>query len=131
MEHLEIDKQQREGIQLEFKKAKGGLPKSFFETYSAFSNTKGGCVYLGLEQLDDGTIVSGMLTEDDIEKIKVDLFSLLNDPKKVSVNLIPEDAIRTLEYDGYPVLEIKIAPAPAECRPVFINNNIYCSRLNI
>lgn len=124
MEHLEIDKRQREGIQLEFKKAKGGLPKSFFETYSAFSNTKGGCVYLGLEQLDDGTIVSGMLTEDDIEKIKVDLFSLLNDPKKVSVNLIPEDAIRTLEYDGYPVLEIKIAPAPVECRPVFINNNI-------
>lgn len=124
MEYLEIDKRQREGVQLEFKKAKGGLPKSFFETYSAFSNTKGGFVYLGLEQLDDGTIVSGMLTENDIEKIKVDLFSLLNDPKKVSVNLIPEDAIRTLEYDGYPVLEIKIAPAPAECRPVFINNNI-------
>ncbi len=124
MERVEIDKHQKEGVQLEFKKAKGGLPKSFFETYSAFSNTKGGYVYLGIEQLDDGSIVSSMLTMDDVEKMKIDLFSLLNDPKKVSVNLIPEDAVRPLEYDGYPVLEIKIRPAPVECRPVFINNNI-------
>ena len=124
MEKLIIDSITRENNQLEFKKAKGGLPNSFFETYSSFSNTKGGLIYLGLDELKNGVIITSMLTNDEIEKIKIDLFSLLNDPKKVSINLIIEDEVKTLEYDGYPVLEIKVNPAPKEYKPVYINNNI-------
>ena len=124
METLIIEYKTRENNQLEFKKAKGGLPNSFFETYSSFSNSKGGIIYLGLEELKDHTIVSAMLSDDEIIKLKTDLFSLLSDPKKVSVNLIIEDEVRVLEYSGYPVLEVRVNAAPREWKPVYINNNI-------
>ena len=51
---------QGEGLSVEFKKAKGKVPSSLYETVVSFANTNGGVVLLGVE--DDGEI-SGIAPE--------------------------------------------------------------------
>ncbi|HCT0448525.1 TPA: putative DNA binding domain-containing protein, partial [Staphylococcus pseudintermedius] len=55
----------RESREIEYKKSESKLSKSFWETYSSFSNSKGGIIYLGVSEEKDGIKVTGVK---DVEK---------------------------------------------------------------
>lgn len=101
----------------EFKSARGGLPGSLWETYSAMANTDGGSIVLGVE--DDGQ-VSGLT---DPAKMQADFWSVLNNRGRVSVNLLSNADVRIIDLEERSVLVIAVPRAPRRQRPVFINQN--------
>ena len=83
-----------ENNRIEAKKAAGGFPTSLWETYSAFANTIGGLILLGVEESRDKNLtVTGV---PDAQGYADTIWQTVQDPTKVSVNILsPEDvAIR-------------------------------------
>jgi len=71
-----------EGADVEYKSARGGLPSSLWETYSAFANTGGGTIWLGVIQRNDGHLdVQGI---QNVDKLKSDIWNLVNNREKTS-----------------------------------------------
>ena len=99
----------REGNRLEVKKAKGGLPNSLWDTYSSMANCYGGVILLGVVEREDGSFSTTGLQN--IEKLKKDFWNGINDRKKVSLNLLTDDDIKTYEIHGDVVLAIHIPRA--------------------
>ena len=58
-----------ETSEIEFKSARGGLPGSFWESYSAFANTNGGTIVLGVVEKNNRFLFDG-LTEETIIRYK-------------------------------------------------------------
>jgi predicted HTH transcriptional regulator len=98
----------------------GELPKDFWPTYSAFANSYGGEVILGLKETKKGFRLNGITN---LQKVLDDLWSTLNDPGKVSVNLLQGKDVRTFKVDGKNLIQISIPRAGRKQKPVFINNN--------
>ena len=120
---LDLEKLQsyREGNRLEFKKAKGGLPRSFWETYSAFANTDGGLIVLGADEGADGSLVP--LGISNVEAILKDLWNGLNNPERASANVLMDSDVSVQECEGLRLLLVHVPRASRYLRPVFVNNN--------
>ena len=113
----------RENNRIEAKEALGGLPESIWETYSAFANTDGGIILLGVEELEDKRLHALELL--DPQWLIEDLWAGLQDRKLVSANILTEENIQVLEVDGGRIIAVTVPPAPAELRPVYIENDLY------
>ena len=102
----------RENNRLEAKLATGGLPRSIWETYSAFANTYGGVILLGVEELLE-------------PRELVDEFTaLLQNPRVVSANLLTPGDIQVLHVDGGDIVAITVPPAEQDQRPVYIGGDL-------
>lgn len=121
--HLSDFKTARENHQLEVKKAQGGLPESLWEAYSAFANTDGGIILLGVEEKKDYSLAPVGLS--DAQKLLRDFFNLLNDPKKVSANILTNSMVKILRWDEKDIMVIAVPKATPSQKPVYIHSNLY------
>ena len=116
--------QYRENNRIEAKKALGGLPRSVWETYSAFANTLGGVILLGVaEDKRDGSLYSVPLF--DPEELVEEFWSMVRDRSVVSVNLLREEDVQILKHGRNEVVAIFVPRAPAKDRPVYIGQDPY------
>ena len=76
----------RENNRIEAKRALGGLPQSIWETYSAFANTLGGIILLGVEEHKDKSLHAIDLP---MPELLVDEFwELIKNPRFVNINIL-------------------------------------------
>lgn len=115
--------QYRENNRIEAKEALGGLPESIWETYSAFANTDGGVILLGVEELPDKTLHA--LDILDPQWLIEDFWKLVNDPAVVSANILAEEAVQIHTVDGKQIIAITVPKATLAQLPVYIGSDPY------
>ena len=109
-----------EGMTLEYKSCGSKLPRSFWETYSSFANTHGGCIALGVSESEDGLVVEGV---PDVDGTLKGLWNNLNNREKVSVNLLSDEDVTVQDVDGKKVILVDVPRASRMDRPVFLDGN--------
>ncbi len=116
-----------ERINLECKSAMNGLPKSVWESYSAFANTLGGIILLGVEEHRNEVDTQKRFTINGVEnaqKIEEDFWNTVNS-NKVSANIMLNDDVDIVSIDGKDVVCIQVPQADWRMKPVYLNDNIY------
>ena len=111
----------RENNRIEAKKALGGLPHSIWETYSAFANTLGGIILLGVEEYPDKTLHTVDLP--DPEGLAREFWEMVNDPRVANINVLSEQNVRIERVGDDRIVVIDVPRASRLDRPVYVNGS--------
>jgi len=113
--------QYKENNRIEAKTALGGLPQSIWETYSAFANTLGGIILLGVEEDSDKNLraVEGI----NAQQLIKDFWNILNNQQKVSVNILSDKNVTIEESNGNQIVAIRVPRAQRYDKPVYLGSN--------
>lgn len=111
----------QENNRIEAKRATGGFPHSLWETYSAFANTIGGLILLGVEELPDRSFrVVGIPNSAEY----LDIFwSHIMNPYEVSVNILSEQDVYIQTFESKDVMVIEVPRASRHSRPIYLGGN--------
>lgn len=105
---------------VEFKAAQGGLPKSLWETVSAFANTESGIIILGVVERDDEFVIEGIQRPKTLIK---SFWDAHNNSQKLSSPVCRDSDINILTIAGKKVICIRVPRVSRQCSPIFINGN--------
>ena len=108
-----------ESAQVECKESAWQLPRSVWETVSAFSNTAGGTLLLGVAQRADQFVVTGLL---DAPKIQHDLAAGLRDVMNVPIPAQVEPLIVPVTGQERVILRVYVPEALPYQKPIYIRS---------
>lgn len=119
---LSVLNKYKENTRIEAKQATGGLPHSIWETYSAFANTSGGVILLGVaENKKDKRLYPVDLP--DPNRLVAQFWDGINDKRNVSANLLKKEDVTVEKVDGKEIVVICVRKAKRCERPIYIGNN--------
>lgn len=113
----------RENNRIEAKKAVGGFPHSLWETYSAFANTIGGVILLGVVEGPDKTFHPVRLP--DPQWLVDEFWAGAEDPAVVSANILAPSDVWVQTVDQLPVVVIRVPRADRRQKPVYVGEDPY------
>ena len=104
---------------LEFKKARRGVPESAYETVAAFSNTDGGWLVVGVQEAGGKPKVVGVL---DVDKVQNDFLSRLRSGQEL--NRVVSVEARLIEQEGKTLLAFHVPEIRRQDKPVYLDGDI-------
>ncbi len=111
----------KENNRIEAKKSLGGLPHSIWETYCAFANTLGGIILLGVEEYRDKSF--HVVDLPDPQGLIKEFWEIVNNPKRVSANILSENDVNIEIIDGKHIVAITVPRAQRSDKPVYVEGN--------
>ena len=103
------------------KDGKGAFPKSLWKAYSAFANTVGGHIFLGLREKPNGHFeLAGI---ENIDKVINEFWTTVNSFEKVSESILQNSSVRKQCINDKMIIQVYVPQASRKHRPVFINGN--------
>ncbi len=115
-----------EKIDVECKKAESQVPKSVYESYSAFANTKGGIIILGIAENknkspEERFIIQGI--ENPTKQIE-DFWNTINSGK-VNANILKDEDVFVVEEKNISLVVVRVPRADYKLRPIYVGENPY------
>lgn len=107
---------------VEFKRGRGGVPGDFWPSYSAFANTDGGVIVLGVKEDNGVRVIEGV---ENAEKVRADLWNAANNPDKVSDNVLSNKRVYSLEIDGKELVVTEVPRADRRVKPVYVGSDVF------
>ena len=104
---------------IEFKEARVKVPKSAYETVSAFANTEGGWLVFGVRDGAGGFEIVGVLNVDNVQN---DFLSALRSGQKLNRVVAVDE--RLIEDDGKALLVFHIPEARRQDKPIHLRGDI-------
>ncbi len=116
--------QSHENVNIEVKAAAGGVPNSIWETYSAFANTFGGTIILGIEEDKETKQFIPKGVQNPV-KMFSDIWNTLNNKQKINVNILLEHHIYMLDHEGMIFIVIEVPRADRRDKPVYVGQDMF------
>ena len=104
---------------VEFKKARRGVPDDAYKSVSAFANTSGGYLVFGVQDNHGSFEIVGVI---EVDKVQNDFLSCLRAGNKFNCAISVRES--TIEYEGKTLLVFHVPEARRKDKPIYLNGDI-------
>lgn len=118
------EKLPQEDEHIEYKEGLKNFPKEAWKTISAFENTDGGTLILGVKEYDKLRHKFQIVGVENPQQILDEFWSQNTNPQKINHSTITNNDITINEVNGAEIIEIKIHQASDQRKPIYLNNDI-------